>query len=252
MEPIINLLRELCLYIVSRIISLFRSLLVIFLVAVILIGCLLYRMAIWAAEHPAVLILPPAALLLLWLFKRYVLGREIMVSKDSAVIVRRAGGTLEPLYRGWHRLKLADTVCGVLSLRPESTQTNLEEVFTFDEERVRLSAVYQYHISDPVPFYRRGRKNTIDFVELNQWALLTVIQDFSSDDLYNAPHEINARIEQSINDQLHGSGLRVSNYRLDELVWPETNEQWRRNRSQLPFQAGHYWNEARGLRQRIC
>jgi hypothetical protein len=247
MEQIAGLMRELC----SHVVTLFRSLLAFLLVALVLTCYLLYRIVIWVGEHPAVLILPLVALVSVWLLKRYVLGRKVAVERNSALIVLKAGGRLEPFYRGWHKLKFGERVCEKLSLNPESVETNLEEVYTFNEERVRLSAVYEIHISDPIHFYRRKRDNPVDLMELNLWALQDVIQDFSSDDLYNVPFQINARIEQSINGQLRDFGLHVNYYRLDEAIWPETNEQWRRNRSPLSLQAGQYWNDARSLRQRL-
>jgi len=247
MKQIVNLVRELCLCVMTLV----GSLLVFALAALALAGYLFYLVAAWAAEHPAIWLAPPAAFLTVWFLQRYVRGRDVMVERDLSVIVKRAGGKYEPLYRGWHKLKIGDRVCEWFSLRPKSEETNLEEVCTRDEDRVRLSAVYERYISDPLRFYLLGRKRPVDFAELNRWALMAVVQDFGLDDLYNSPFEINELVEQTINNRIRDCGLQVINYSIDEAVWPETNERWKRKRAQLAFQVGQYWSESRDLKRRL-
>jgi regulator of protease activity HflC (stomatin/prohibitin superfamily) len=183
------------------------------------------------------------------LLKWYVLGREIMVEREMAVIVRRVNGRLEALYRGWHKLNIGDKVCIRLPLRLESGETNQEEVSTCEGERVRLGASYRRFISDPVQYYLH-RRSKVDFINLNRWALTAVIQDFRVDDVYNVPNEINATVEQLINEELHDYGEQIGNYLLDEAIWPETNERWLRGKDLLPSPVGRYWNEVRRLRRR--
>ena len=247
MEQFVNLVRELCLCIKTLV----RSLLIILLAALVLVGYLFYLAADWVAEHPSIWLLPTTAFLTVWLLRRYVLGRDVMVERDWAVIVKKAGGKYEPLYRGWHKLKIGDRVCEWLSLKPESEETNLEEGYTRDEEQVRLSAVYERYISDPLRFYLMGRKRPADFTELNRRGLMTVVGDFGFDDLYNSPFEINRLVVQTINNQIRDRGLQVINYRLDEVIWPETNERWRRNRSHLALQSGQYWSDSRNLKRQL-
>jgi regulator of protease activity HflC (stomatin/prohibitin superfamily) len=247
MEQFADLLHKL----LSPLIVIFRSLLIALLLVLGFVIFLLYWFVILVTQYPIILTLPPVAALSVWLLRQYVFDREITVEKDTAVIVRKAHGRLKPLYRGWHRLRIGDRVCERFSLRSKSDETNQEEVLTREGEPVRLSSVYEYHISDPIRFYRWGRKKTLDFVELNQWVLTGVIREFSFDDLYNEPFEINELIEQITNDQLWDCGLQVNNYYLDEAIWPETNERWRRIRSNLPLQGNRYWSEDRSLRRQI-
>ena len=247
MKSLVELVREFCLLIVT----LFRSLLVLLLLVAALALYLLYLAASWVAETPVVLLAPPVVLLTWWTLRRYVFGRDLLVDEDSAVIVRRAGGRLESLYRGLHKLNVGDRVCKWITLKTESEETNLEEVYTRDEARVRLSAVYELHISDPRRFYLLGRKRSVDFAKLNRRVLLAVVRDFDLDEVYNLAGEINQLIAQTINSQVRSRGLQVNNYRLDEADWPETSERWRRNRSRLPLQAGQYWIESGNPRRRL-
>src|SRR5262249_29870427 len=133
---------------------------------------------------------------------------------------------------------------------PKSVETNQELAFIVGGTPVRLSSVYEIHISNPVSYYQyfRRRKNHFDFTGLDKWALLTAAADFSYDDFYNATSEINAHAERVMNDQLGDLGLQVNNYRLDEAIWVETNEQWKRIRLHSHPQASQYWSEARCLR----
>lgn len=247
MKSLVELVREFC----SLIVTLFRSLLVLLALVAALAGYLLYLAASWVAEYPVVLLAPPVVLLTGWTLRRYVFGRELLIDGDSAVIVRRAGGRLEPLYRGMYKLNIGDRVCEWFALIAEMEETNLEEVYTRDEKRVRLSGVYELYISDPIRFYLLGRKRSVDFARLNRRVLLAVVRDFDLDEIYNLPFEINQLIAQTINSQIRSRGLKVINYRLDEAVWPETNERWRRNRSRLPLQAGQYWIESGNPRRRL-
>jgi len=254
MEQFVNLVRELCLCAITlarSLTSLLRSLLIISLAIIAVAGYLLYLAATWVAKHPIIWMALPTAFLTVWVLRRYVLGRGVMVEKDWAVIVKKAGGKYEPLYRGWHKLKIGDRVCEWFLLKPESEETNLEEVYTRDEERVRLSAVYEMHISDPRRFYLLGRKRSADLTELNRRALMTVVGDFGFDDLYNSPFEINRLVAQTINNQIRDRGLQVINYYIDEALWPETNERWRRNRSHLALQSGQYWSDSRNLKRQL-
>jgi hypothetical protein len=247
MEQLVNLVRELCLCVLTLV----RSLLIILLAAIVLTGYLLYLAAAWVAEHPVIWMALPTVFLSLLGLRRYVLGRHVMVEMDWAVIVKKAGGRFEPLYRGCHRLKIGDRVCKWLPLRPIYEKANLEEVYTCDEERVRLAAVYEQYISDPLRFYLLRRKRPVDFTELNRWALMCVVEGFGLDDLYNSPFEIDGMVAQTINNQIRERGLQVTNYRLDEAVWPETNERWRRNGSQLALRAGQYWSESGNLKRQL-
>src|SRR5262249_3584974 len=162
----------------------------------------------WVAEHPIIWMAPPTAFLSVLGLRRYVLGRNVTVERDWAVIVKRTGGKVEPLYRGWHRLKIGDRVCEWLPLTPMYEKTNLEEGYTCDEERVRLSAIFERYISDPFRFYLLRRKRSVDFAELNRWALTEVVKDFGFDDLYNSPYEINGMVAQTINNQIRDRGLQ--------------------------------------------
>ncbi len=253
MVHLVHLLQELC----SSVVKLFRSLPGFLLLVVItgasllwLVGYLLYQSVVRLEDHPVLWLLTLVAVLAAWFLRRYVFWRKIIVEKDSAVIVKRADGKIVPFYRGRHMLRLGDRVCGWLSLRTVSEETNQEEVFTVDDEHARLSAVYDLYISDPLLFYLKGRKPRIDLVNLNRWAVLAVIQNFSFDEVYNIPYEINEFVAQTINNQIDSYGLRVTNYRLDEVIWPDINERWRRNRLHLASQNGHYWNVGRSLQGR--
>lgn len=257
MGQFINLLQELCLCaetLARSFVSFIRLMLIILLMAIALALYLLYLAAAWVADHPIILMAPPAVALSVFWLRRYVFGREVAVERDCAAIVKRASGRREVLYRGSHRLKIGDRICEWLSLRPSSEETNQEEAYTRDEERVRLSAVYELHICDPLRFHqaqRSRRKPYAELAELNRRALATVVEDFGFDELYNSPFEINRLIAQTINDQLRDRGLQVINYRMDEVIWPETNERWKRNRSHLALQAGQYWSDSRSLKRQL-
>ena len=244
MEQLTNLVREFC----ATIVRLFHSLLIFLLLTLVVGGYLLYRLATWLVENPAIILLPPAALMLVWLLKRYVLGRELAIGKTTAVIVKRADGKLESLYRGWHKLRLGDRVCETLSLRPEAVETNQEEILTDDGAGVRLSASYELQVFNPLRYYLRGRKRRIDFAGLHQESRLAVVTELSFDDLYNMPFEINRHIEHFFNEQLHSYGLQINNYRLAELICPCTNEQWQHNHAP-PF--GEYWCAAASIKRRL-
>jgi regulator of protease activity HflC (stomatin/prohibitin superfamily) len=257
MGEFVNLARELCLCVVDlarSFVSFIRLILIILLMAIALALYLIYLAVNWVAAHPIILMgLLVVALSVFWL-RRYVLGREVVVERDCAAIVRRAGGGREPLYQGRHRLKIGDRICEWLSLRPRSEEMNQEEAFTRDEEPVRISAVCEMHIYDPLRFYqaRRPRRKLYAYLaELNRWALATVVEDFGFDELYNSPFEINRLVAQTINDRLRDRGLQVINYRMDEVIWPETNERWKRNRSYLALQAGQYWSDSRNLKRQL-
>lgn len=257
MGEIINLLRELCLCagtLARSVVRFVHLMLIILLMVIALALYLLYLAVAWVADHPIILMAPPVvALSVLWL-RRYVFERDVVVERDCAVIIKRAGGRPEALYGGRHRLDIGDRICEQLSLRPSFEKTNQEEVYTRDEERVRISAVYEIHIHDPLRFHRlkRSRRKHYAYVcELNRWALATVIEDFDFDELYNSPFEINRLVAQTINERLRDRGLQMINYRLDEVIWPETNERWKRNRSYLALQAGQYWSDSRSLKRQL-
>lgn len=224
MREFVNMMRELYLCVVDLarwLVSFVRLILIILLMAIALAIYMIYLAAAWVAEHPIILMAPPIIALSVWWLRRYVLRREVVVERDCAAIVKRAGGRREVLYRGSHRLMIGDRVYEQLSLRLSLAETNQEEVYTLDEERVRLSAIYEMHISDPLRFHhmkKSGRKRHANIIELNRWALATVVEYFGFDDLFNLPFEINRLIAQTINDQLRDRGLQVINYRLDEVI----------------------------------
>ncbi len=230
------------------IIALFQSLLILLVVLTAVAGYVLYRAVSWMADNPAVMLLPPTALMAVWLLKRYVLGRDLTVADTAATIIKRADGKMESLFRGYHKLKLGDRVCKKLSLRLKSVETNLEEIQTLDDESVRLSAHYDLQIAHPLNYYQRGRKQEIDYSGLHQESLLSVLSEFDFDDLYNAPSEINVKVQQFLNDQLRHYGLRIHNYSLAEIVCPRTNERWQRNPA---LSAGQYWSEVKNFRRRL-
>lgn len=246
MDQIVKLLQEL----IKQIFRLFRSLLMIVLMAASLIIWAVYRMAIWVDDHPAVWLLAPATILTVWTFRRYVFGRLVEVERDGVAIVQRRGGRLEPIYLGRHKLKLGERVRRRLSLKPLVVRANMEEVYTIDEERVRLLAGYELYISDPLHFYLSGSRNAIDFNDLNRWGLAAALEDYGYDDLYNFPIEINGRVSQTINQEVREYGLQVINYRLEEAVWPESNQRWKRNRIQPALTPGDYWIEGKSLMRR--
>lgn len=246
MEQIVKLLQEL----IRQVFRLFRSLLMIVLLAASLIIVAIYRMAIWVDDNPGVWLLAPATFLTVWTFRRYVFGRLVEVERDDVVIVQRWGGRLEPLYLGRHRLKIGERVRQRLSLKPLVVRANMEEVYTLDEERVRLLAGYELYLSDPLHFYLSGRRRAVDFDHLNRWGLLVVLEDFGYDDLYNFPFEINGLVSQTINQEVREFGLQVINYRLEEAIWPASNQRWKRNRVQPALPPGDYWVEGKSLTRR--
>lgn len=244
MEQFVKTLKDM----LRGIITLFQLLLILLVMLTAVALYLLYRAASWMADNPAVMLLPPTALMAVWLLKRYVLGRDLAVRDTAATIIKRADGKMETLFRGYHKLKLGDRVCKKLSLRLQLVETNQEEIQTLDDEGVRLSAHYDLQIFHPLNYYQRGRKQDIDFSGLHQESLLSVLSDLNFDDLYNAPSEINVQVQQFLNDQLRHYGLRIHNYSLAEIVCPRTNERWQRNPT---LSAGQYWSEVKNFHRRL-
>lgn len=206
--------------------------------AVLCVSAVLYL--IWAAPQLVVVLL--FALVLLRVSWRLAGLHQVQVGADEAVIVERWGKPYAALYQGRYTLPVGALVRRRYQLALGVYQGNETEVWCGDNERLRLRSQFKLHISKPQQFHYRGRRARRRMHDLHAQVLEEVLSGFNINDLWNSPPMLQRELVRQINQRLRDWGLQATQYRIEEVIWSDTNDRWLRNRSQGALTGAEpYW-----------
>jgi regulator of protease activity HflC (stomatin/prohibitin superfamily) len=179
--------------------------------------------------------------------KRHLASLDVTAGEDEALIIERWGRYLTTLYRGRHTLPLGAYVRRRLPLEPVSLASNEEELMTADHVGLRLRCTFDLHVTNARLAHYGRRKYAKQFCAVTHRALAREALGLHFAQFLAQPEEVNQALADHLNLTLGEWGLKVSDFRMEELTQPE--ELLRLRRSQ---RAGDYWEWNAAARQAVA